>query len=155
MPESFVSEYAEQLPDRYLSSYSLKDIAHHVEIASHIEKKLLIAEWEIEKETQARVTVCTKDRYGLFSKIAGSMFLNRLNIIEAQIHTWENGIVLDTFWVEDSTKDMERRLKLFEKDLMEILSGTALLKDLLLTGKGSNSIHKKVVPKSPRGDKSQ
>jgi [protein-PII] uridylyltransferase len=106
-------------------------------------------EWEIEKESQAKVTVCTKDRYGLFSKIAGSMFLNRLNIIEAQIHTWENGIALDTFRVEDSTKDMERRLKRFEKDLTDILSGTVLMKDLLLTGKESNSIHKKVMPRVP------
>jgi len=149
LPESIVSEYAEHLPDRYLSSYSWKEITHHVELAHHIEKGLLIAEWEIEKETQAKVTVCTKDRYGLFSKMAGSMFLNRLNIIEAQIHTWENGIALDTFWVEDSTKDMERRLRLFEKDLREILGGTILLKDLLLARKGSNSIHKKVMPKVP------
>jgi [protein-PII] uridylyltransferase len=131
LPESIVSEYAEYLPDRYLSSYSLKEIAHHIELARHIEKELLIIEWEIEKETQARLTVCTKDRYGLFSRIAGSMFLNGLNIIEAQIHTWENGFALDTFYVEDSTRDMERRLKQFEKDLRDILSGTVLLKDLL------------------------
>jgi [protein-PII] uridylyltransferase len=149
LPESVAPEYADYLPDRYLSSYSLKEIAHHVEIAGHIEKRLLVAEWEIEKESQAKVTVCTKDRYGLFSKIAGSMFLNRLNIIEAQIHTWENGIALDTFRVEDATKDMERRLKRFEKDLTDILSGTALMKDLLLTAKESNSIHKKVMPRVP------
>jgi [protein-PII] uridylyltransferase len=147
LPESIVSEYAEYLPDRYLSSYSLKEIAHHIELARHIEKELLIIEWEIEKETQARLTVCTKDRYGLFSRIAGSMFLNGLNIIEAQIHTWENGFALDTFYVEDSTRDMERRLKQFEKDLRDILSGTVLLKDLLSRAKESNSIHKRVVPK--------
>jgi [protein-PII] uridylyltransferase len=148
LPESVVPEYAEYLPDRYLSSYSFKEIVHHVEMARHIEKEFLLVEWEVEKEIQAKVTVCTKDRYGLFAKIAGSMFLNRLNIIEAQIHTWENGIALDTFWVEDSTKDMDRRLQQFKKDLREILSGK-VLKDLLLTGKESNSIRKKVIPKVP------
>ena len=35
------------------------------------------------------------------------MFLSRLNILEAQIHTWANGIVLDTFWVEDATQEIE------------------------------------------------
>jgi [protein-PII] uridylyltransferase len=149
LPESIVSEYAEHLPDRYLSSFSLEEIVRHIEMARHIEKELLFIEWVIEKGIQAKVAVCTKDRYGLFSKIAGSMFSNRLNIIEAQIHTWDNGIALDTFWVEDSTKDIEQRLQKFRKDLGEILSGKVLLKELLARGKGSNSIQKKVIPKVP------
>src|SRR4030042_2355954 len=101
-----ISEYAEHLPDRYLSCYSLEEITHHIEMARSIEKELLIVDWKIEKEIQAKIIICTKDRYGLFSKITGSMFLNRLNVLEAQIHTWENGIALDTFWVEDVTKDI-------------------------------------------------
>ena len=149
LPEGIVSEYVEYLPDRYLTSYSFDEIVHHIEMGRRIEKENLLVKWEIEKGIQAKVTVCTRDRYGLFSKITGSMFLNRLNIIEAQIHTWENGIALDTFWVEDSTKEMERRLRQFEKDLGEILGGKVLLKDLLLIGKESNSIQKKVIPKVP------
>jgi [protein-PII] uridylyltransferase len=104
-------------------------------------------EWEIEKKIQAKVTVCTKDRYGLFSKITGSMFLNRLNVLEAQIHTWENGLALDTFWVEDVTGDMERRLQQFEKDLNEILSGKVPLKDLLWKRNESKGIKQKVIPR--------
>jgi [protein-PII] uridylyltransferase len=116
-------------------------------MARSIEKELLLVEWEIEKEIQAKVTICTKDCYGLFSKITGSMFINRLNILEAQIHTWENGVALDTFWVEDATKDIDRRLKQFEKDLAEILSGEVPLKDLLSKRKESNWIQQKVIPK--------
>ncbi len=147
LSEEVVSEYAEYLPDRYLSSYSLEEILHHVEMARKIEKELLLVTWKVENEIRAEVTVCTKDRYGLFSKMAGSMFFNRLNIIEAQIHTWENGIALDTFWVEDSTKEIERRLQQFEINLGEIISEKVLLKDLLSSRKESNSIQKKVVPK--------
>jgi [protein-PII] uridylyltransferase len=104
-------------------------------------------EWEIEKEAHTKVTVYTKDRYGLFSKITGSMFLNRLNILEAQIHTWENGFALDTFWVEDVTKDIERRLQQFRKDLKEILSGNVPLKDFLSKRNESNGIKQKVIPR--------
>jgi len=142
-----ISEYAEQLPDRYLSSYSTAEIAHHIEMARSIEKDLLLVEWEMEKETQAKVTLCTRDRYGLFSKITGSMFLSRLNILEAQIHTWGNGIVLDTFWVEDATKDTDRRLQQFKKDLEEILGGKSSVKDLLSKRKESNRIIQKVIPR--------
>ena len=142
-----VSEYAEHLPERYLSCHSAEEISHHIEMARSLEKKLLLAEWEIEKETRSRVTVCTKDRYGLFSKITGSMFLNRLNILEAHIHTWGNGIALDTFWVEDATKDIERRLQQFKNDLEEILGGKVQLKELLSKRKEPNGIKQKVIPR--------
>jgi [protein-PII] uridylyltransferase len=145
-----ISEYAEHLPDRYLSCYSSDEIAHHLELAESIEKKLLVVEWEIENEIQARVTVCTKDRYGLFSKITGSMFLNRLNILEAQIHTWGNSIVLDTFWVADATRNTDRRLGEFKKDLEDILAGKVSLRDLLAKRKESNGIKQKVIPRVPQ-----
>ena len=89
-------------------------IAHHIGMARLLEKELLLVEWTIEENARAKVTVCTKDRYGLFSKITGSMFLNRLNILEAQIHTWANGVALDTFKVEDATREIERRLQQFK-----------------------------------------
>jgi [protein-PII] uridylyltransferase len=147
-PEIF-SEYREHLPDRYLSCYSPAEMSHHIEMANAIEKEHLLIEWQIEHEVRAKVTVCTKDRYGLFSKITGSMFLNRLNILEAQIHTWGNGMALDTFWVEDATQDLERRLGQFKKDLGEILTGKVFLEDLLSHGKESNGLKQKIVPKVP------
>jgi [protein-PII] uridylyltransferase len=147
LPPEDVSEFVEHLPDRYLSCYSSEEIIHHIEMAHSIDKEFLKLDWMIEKEIHAKVTLCTKDRYGLFSKITGSMFLSRLNVLEAQIHTWENGIALDTFWVEDLTKDIERRLRQFEKDLNEILRGKILLKDLLSKRKGSNGIRQKIIPR--------
>ena len=150
LSREIISEYAEHLPDRYLSCYSSDEIVHHLELARSVEKKLLLVEWEIEKEIQARVTVCTKDRYGLFSKITGSMFVNRLNILEAQIHTWGNGIVLDTFWVADATRNTDRRLREFKKDLEEILGGKVSLRDLLAKGRESNGIKQKVIPRVPQ-----
>jgi len=145
-PEIF-SEYTDHLPDRYLSCHSAEEIAHHIGMARSIEKESFLVEWKIEKEIQAKVTVCTKDRYGLFSKMTGSMFLNRLNILEAQIHTWGNSIALDTFWVEDATKDIERRLSQFETDLKEILGGKVSLKELLSIRNESKGIKQRVIPR--------
>ena len=153
LPPEIISEYTEHLPDRYLSCYPVEEIVHHIEMARSFEKEFLLTEWKIEKKMHAKLTVCTKDRYGLFSKITGSMFLNRLNILEAQIHTWENGMALDTFWVEDVTKDIERRLQQFKKDLKEILSENVLLKDLLSKRNEPNGIKQKVIPRVPGGVK--
>jgi [protein-PII] uridylyltransferase len=147
-PELF-TEYAGHLPDRYLSCYSSEEISRHIEMARAMEKEPLLVEWEIEKGMRATVTVCTKDRYGLFSRIAGSMFLNRLNILEAQIHTWGNGVALDMFRVEDVTKEIERRLQEFRKDLGDILNGTASLKTLFAQRKETNGTPQKVIPRVP------
>jgi [protein-PII] uridylyltransferase len=147
LPPEIMSEYEDHLPDRYLSCYSLDQIAHHIQMARSLGKESLLVEWEVEKEAQATVTVCTRDRYGLFSKITGAMFLNHLNILEAQIHTWGNGVALDTFWVEDSTREIERRLLQLKKDLKEILEGKASVKDLFLKRKESNGIKQKVIPR--------
>jgi [protein-PII] uridylyltransferase len=49
--------------------------------------------------------------------------------------------------VEDPTKDIERRLRQFEKDLSEVLSGEVSLKDLLSKGKETSWIQQKVIPK--------
>jgi len=150
LSQEIISEYAEQLPDRYLSCYSAEEIARHIGMARSIEKELLFVEWKVEKEVQAKVTICTKDRYGLFSKITGSMFLNRLNILEAQIHTWGNGIALDTFWVIDATRNVDWRLQQFKKDLEEILDEKVSLKDLLSKRKELNGIKQKVMPRVPQ-----
>jgi [protein-PII] uridylyltransferase len=150
LSQEIISEYAEYLPDRYLSCYSVEEIARHIGMARSIEKELLFVEWKVEKEVQAKVTVCTKDRYGLFSKITGSMFLNRLNILEAQIHTWGNGIALDTFWVIDATRNVDSRLQQFKKDLEEILGEKVSLRDLLSKRKELNGIKQKVMPRVPQ-----
>jgi [protein-PII] uridylyltransferase len=147
IPAAIFSEIVEHLPDRYLASCSIAEITRHVEMARSLNKDPLLVEWEIEKDVRAKVIICTRDRYGLFSKIAGSMFLNRLNVLEAQIHTWGNGIALDIFWVEDATVELERRLQQFQRDLREVLSGRATLNTLLAQRIERNSLHQKVVPK--------
>jgi [protein-PII] uridylyltransferase len=144
-----IPEYAEHLPARYLSCYGWGEIAHHIEMARSLDKESLYVRWTLESARLAKVTVCTKDRYGLFAKITGSMFINRLNILEAQIHTWGNGVALDTFYVEDATQEVERRLHLFKRNFEEILNGKISSKDLLSLRKESNSIQPKVIPKVP------
>ncbi len=141
-----IPEYADYLPSRYLSCYGWGEIIHHVEMALSLEREPLLVRWTPESPRLAKVTLCTKDSYGLFSKIAGALFLNRLNILEAQIHTWGNGVALDTFYVEDATEEVERRLHHFKMELEEIFHGKITLKELFSKRESYNAPSQKIVP---------
>jgi len=87
------------------------------------------------------VKVCTWDRAGLFTKIAGSFSASGLNILTAQIFTRADGIVLDTFFVTDAKTgnlagpDQRDR---FESLLNKALTGEELdFPPLILKQKGT------------------
>jgi [protein-PII] uridylyltransferase len=141
-----IPEYAEYLPTRYLSCYGWGEMANHIEMALSLEQESLFVRWTLESGRLAKVAICTKDSYGLFSKIAGSMFLNRLNILEAQIHTWGNGVALDTFYVEDPTGEVERRLHHFKRDVEEVLNGKITVKELFSKRREFRPNQQKIIP---------
>jgi [protein-PII] uridylyltransferase len=99
------------LPERYFEIYTPKQILDDVEIAHRFMHRLLlenqrvlapVTAWIDERDRgYSLVKVCTWDRAGLFGKIAGSLSAAGLNIMGAQIFTRADGIVLDTFFVND------------------------------------------------------
>ena len=71
------------------------------------------------------VRVCTWDRAGLFSKMAGALSAVGLNILSAQIFTRTDGVALDKFFVTDAftgkLATVEQREQ-FERVLTEVLA---------------------------------
>ena len=100
------------LPARYFQIHAAREILDDL-ILAHRFMRLQISEedsaltpvvnWHNEPDRgYSTVKVCTWDRAGLFSKIAGSFSSAGLNILSAQIFTRSDGIVLDTFFVNDA-----------------------------------------------------
>lgn len=100
-----------QLPERYYEIYTPKQILDDVELAHRFMHRLVmesqgalapVTAWIDERDRgYSLVKICTWDRAGLFGKIAGSLSAAGLNIMGAQIFTRKDGIVLDTFFVND------------------------------------------------------
>ena len=115
MPESLSEEelqaHFETLPPRYFQIHPAPEILQDL-ILAHRFMRLQLSEeemalvpvinWHNEPDRGYNaVKVCTWDRAGLFSKIAGSFSSAGLNILSAQIFSRTDGIVVDTFFVTD------------------------------------------------------
>ena len=127
------------LPNRYFQIHPAGEILGDL-IMAHRFMRLQLAEeesaltpvvnWHNEPDRGYNaVKICTWDRAGLFSKIAGSLSASSLNILSAQIFTRGDGIVLDTFFVTEaktgSLADREQRDR-FESLLNKALTGEAV-----------------------------
>jgi [protein-PII] uridylyltransferase len=134
-----LSAHFSQLPDRYFEIYTPKQILDDVELAHRFMHRLIlenqralapVTAWIDERDRgYSLVKICTWDRAGLFGKIAGSLSAAGLNILGAQIFTRTDGIVLDTFFVNDgrtgNLATREQREK-FSSLLEAVLTGEAV-----------------------------
>jgi len=124
------------LPPRYFQIHSAREVLDDL-ILAHRFMRLQISDqdnplspvvnWHNEPDRACNVVkVCTWDRAGLFSKIAGSLSSAGLNILSARIFTRSDGIALDTFFVNDvrsgSLAGTDERDK-FENVLHKALTG--------------------------------
>jgi [protein-PII] uridylyltransferase len=100
------------LPTRYFEIHTARDIVTDLELTHRFMRRQVLEEdqllspatvWQDEPDRGYNlVRVCTWDRAGLFSKIAGSFSAVGLNILSAQIFTRSDGVVLDKFFVNDA-----------------------------------------------------
>jgi len=106
-----VEAHFAKLPLRYFQIRTAKEVVDDLELAHRFMHRLILEDnralspvtaWRDEPDRgYSAIKVCTWDRAGLFSKIAGSLSAAGLNILGAQIFTRNDGIVLDTFFVND------------------------------------------------------
>ena len=100
------------LPARYFQIHTAAEILDDLELTHRFLQRQVLEDgkawspltaWQDEPNRGYNlVKVCTWDRAGLFSKIAGSFSAVGLNILGAQIFTRADGVALDTFFVNDA-----------------------------------------------------
>jgi [protein-PII] uridylyltransferase len=127
------------LPPRYFQIHTAREILDDLELVHRFVTQWVleqdralspVAAWRDEPDRgHNTVKICTWDRAGLFSKIAGSLSAAGLNILSAQIFTRADGIALDTFFVNDGrTGNLAAREQFdrFTALLDRVLSGEPL-----------------------------
>lgn len=124
----------ENMPPRYMLYHAKEEILKHVSLYETLGNRDFV--WDVaqsEKEAVRVFTFCGKDHPGLFSKIAGVLTYNSLDIMDAQVYTWKNNIALDIMTVKpppDKIFEDDVWMRV-EKDLQAALAGSLNLEDAL------------------------
>ncbi len=140
-----INKHVEVLPPRYLLYTTDREILEHYRLYSSLGGSEFV--WDVEKplESNTRIlTICAKDRPGLFSKMAGVFTLNGLDILDARINTWKNNIALDIFTLKPPVDQIfeEKKWASAKKNLESALSGELDLA-IALKEKMSDNMHLK------------
>jgi [protein-PII] uridylyltransferase len=94
-------------------------------------------------------SVCTRDRPGLFSMIAGVLAAHRINILAAAITTSDDGIALDVFRVshEEHGRTMEEeRWRRVNEVLVRVLRGELEVEELVQRLQAPTILGKSLLP---------
>ncbi|MGB5985423.1 MAG: [protein-PII] uridylyltransferase [Desulfobacterales bacterium] len=149
------AEVIPAMAPRYLMAMPVAQMQRHITLFSRMGETEFAWEIETGKETDTRtVTVCAKDRPGLFAKIAGVLTLNSVNILDAQVFTWRNRIALDIFHVAPPPDPMfeDERWQRAQNHLHLALNGQLDLKAAVAakrTGNGSRTRRAPAAPHMP------
>jgi [protein-PII] uridylyltransferase len=122
-----LTSFLELMPDRYFLTVPEDDIPTHYDLMRVLDGRALVCRHRHFPELEfSEFIVATRDQPGLFSKIAGVLTANNLNILSARITTRADGVALDVFRVSHGTGGMtmeEERWLRVERDLEAVLAG--------------------------------
>lgn len=133
-PREKLEALFDSMSPRYLLYTPSRNMLRHIEMVQRLGDSPFVLDPAPAGDDYFRtVTVCARDRPGLFASIAGVLTLNNLDILNAEIYTWRNGIALDLFTVRappDNLHEDEGWIKV-RKDLHAVLAGRLTLDDAL------------------------
>ncbi len=150
---AWIDAQLKQFPERYVYGAGAARIAAHLAAVRRLHRGDVIVETDFNRELGVgEYTVITHDDLtpGIFSKIAGVMAGSGLQILDAQILTRADGIIVDTFQVTDpdyqGEPPTERRQTVGDR-IAAVLKGWEHVDDVLR--RGARLKLTKPLPKAP------
>mgnify|MGYP001770773743 CR=1 FL=1 len=113
------------LPERYALAFDAQAIALHLRLISAMGDSWQCA-WCPLGCDATELVVCARDRHALFADIAGTLTANGIEILSAELHTREDGVVVDQFVLREIATHQavdERRREKIERELEAAIAG--------------------------------
>jgi [protein-PII] uridylyltransferase len=152
---SIAKEHIMGLPPRYFAAFSAREIAEHIRMAASLHGPKPYLRWTPAPEySLTQITVCTKDRAGLFADIVGAFASQAISVLKAAIFTRSDGIAIDSFHVVDGKTDgplTSTKWAVVKGNLTRALSGERDLAKLIRRAESSPLAAKDTMPSLRRG----
>ncbi len=137
LEQGLFSPELDALSERAYMVYRPETLAQMIRLKLSMEDKPLTTAWmQADKGGHTEFYIVSKDFPGLFSKIAGVLAANNVNILGAQILTRDDGIVFDLLHVTNNVmKPINDNVKfrLVSRELEKVISGELAVEDLFHT----------------------
>ena len=154
-PAKEIGDFLKLMPDRYFLTVPESDIATHFDLMRALAQRPLVCRHRHFPDLEfSEFIVVTHDQLGLFSKIAGALTANNLNILSARITTRADGIALDVFRVSHPhgggalALEEDRWLRV-ERDLERVLRGEQDIAQLVANANQSRLGGRRFVRRVP------
>jgi len=92
------------LPEEYLLSFPPEEVAHHLTLHAGLKNKKEAIIEPADHTLFWSVLIMAHDSTGLLAKICGTLALHGLNVVSAQIFTWEDGTAVDVLNVRPAAE---------------------------------------------------
>jgi [protein-PII] uridylyltransferase len=161
-PESpAIAALFRSLPDRYFMDHSVGRIGSHIRLIR--ERQQSGASCALQVTHQVRrgysdLVVIADDVPGLLAKVAGVLFANRIDILDAAIYSREptsaggRGEALDLFRIRRASEGAvtdESRIAAIGRDMEAVLGGRTTVEDLVAARPVTTSIYQRAKPEVP------
>jgi [protein-PII] uridylyltransferase len=103
VPQSEVERHLALLPDRYLRVTEPATAALHLRLVEELALAPLAWRWVRRAASSTELTVCARDRHGLFADIAGTLAAHGIEILSAELNTREDGVALDVLMLREAS----------------------------------------------------
>ena len=151
-PDDDVAQYLARFDDRYFLGTPDGRFVEHLRILSAYDGATpRIESFDSPESGTSELIIVCPDQHGLFSKIAGTLSANGVNILNATISTSADGIALDTFYVTYMGKSLKdtRKKDRVATDLSAVLRGGTTVESLVAEEKVPRFVREKVTKFRP------
>ena len=120
-----VADFARALPERYVATVRPPDAARHLQLWVVASRSGFAAELRQPESGEAELTLVAPDRPGLLAVFSAALAANGIDILAADVSSFEDGIAVDRFVVREPGGGAlaEGRWKAAHADLLRLLSG--------------------------------
>ncbi|HEY5282434.1 MAG TPA: ACT domain-containing protein, partial [Polyangia bacterium] len=136
-----------------------EEIATHVRLSRGRKTHCAMTVTHSERATFSELVLAASDEPGLLANVAGVLYANRIDILDAAIYSREpvfplrrQGEALDVFRIRkepDGAVTEEHRIEAIRQDLEEVLSGRVAVESLVAKRSPPSALYLRAKPKVP------